>query len=298
MASQPIPGIQADGWFREESSMWPGQALSLKVDKVLFDGQSDYQRLTIFKSSEEGKWGNVMVLDGAVQLTDRDEFVYHEMMAHVPLCAHPNPKTVLIIGGGDGGVMREVLKHEEVERCDLVDIDGLVIEQSKVHFPNVAESFFHPKANTTVGDGAAFVKGKESEYDVIIVDSSDPEGPASVLFGEEFYSNVKRCLKPGGIVCSQGESAWLHLHLIEKMTTFLRNDINFASVRYGMIYIPTYPCGSIGCLMAAKDADTDVTKPIRELPQAVQDKLKYYTPELHRGAFALPAFAKKLNQGA
>lgn len=298
MTAAPIPGMQPDGWFREESTMWPGQALSLKVDKVLFDGQSDYQRLTIFKSSSEGPWGNVMVLDGAVQLTDRDEFVYHEMMAHVPLCAHKAPRTVLIIGGGDGGVMREVLKHEEVERCDLVDIDGLVIEQSKAHFPQVAGSFAHPKANAIVGDGAAFVQGKENMYDVIIVDSSDPEGPASVLFGEEFYSNVKKCLKPGGIVCSQGESAWLHLPLIETMTTFLRNDIQFASVRYGMIYIPTYPCGSIGCLMAAKDDETDLTKPSRALASDVQDALKYYTPQMHSAAFALPAFAKKLNQGS
>lgn len=289
------PGMQPDGWFREESTMWPGQAMSIKVEKVLYDAQTDFQRLTIFKS-KDGPWGNVMVLDGAIQLTDRDEFVYHEMMAHVPLMAHPNPQHVLIIGGGDGGVLREVLKHPEVVRCDLVDIDGAVIEQSKVFFPQVAQGFFDSRANAMVGDGAAYVKDKESAYDVIIVDSSDPEGPASVLFGEEFYTNVKRCLKPNGIVCSQGESAWLHLGLIENMTTFLREKMAFASVKYGMIYIPTYPCGSIGCLMAAKDAATDVTRPLREFSCEIQSTLKYYDPNVHRAAFALPAFARKLNQ--
>ena len=287
-----VPGMQADGWFREESTMWPGQAMSLKVDKVLFDGQTEFQRLTVFKSGA-GPWGNVMVLDGAIQLTDYDEYVYHEMMAHVPLLSHPNPRHVLIIGGGDGGVMREVLRHPSVERCDLVDIDGAVIEQSKAFFPQIAESFFHPKANATVGDGAAFVMNKENEYDVIIVDSSDPEGPASVLFGAEFYQNVKRCLRPNGIVCSQGESVWLHLPLIRKMTNFLKSEIGFPVVKYGMIYIPTYPCGSIGCLMAAKDASIDVTAPLRDLPE--ESKLKYYDGSMHRAAFALPRFAKELN---
>eukprot|EP00331_Platyophrya_macrostoma_P011478 CAMPEP_0176421776 /NCGR_PEP_ID=MMETSP0127-20121128/9366_1 /TAXON_ID=938130 /ORGANISM="Platyophrya macrostoma, Strain WH" /LENGTH=275 /DNA_ID=CAMNT_0017802553 /DNA_START=60 /DNA_END=887 /DNA_ORIENTATION=- len=274
--------------------MWPGQAMSLKVDEVLYDAQTEFQRLSIFRS-RDGPWGNVMVLDGAIQLTDRDEFVYHEMMAHVPLLAHPCPKRVLIIGGGDGGVLREVLRHPEVEQCDLVDIDGAVIEQSKVFFPKIASGFANPRAHAMVGDGAAFVRDKESVYDVIIVDSSDPEGPASVLFGEEFYSNVKRCLKPNGIVCSQGESAWLHLKLIENMSSFLKEKMAFPSVKYGMIYIPTYPCGSIGCLIAAKDAATDVTIPVRSLPAEEVATLKYYSADVHKAAFALPAFARSLN---
>lgn len=274
--------------------MWPGQAMSLKVGEVLYDAQTEYQRLSIFRS-RDGPWGNVMVLDGAIQLTDRDEFVYHEMMAHVPLLAHPCPKRVLIIGGGDGGVLREVLRHPEVEQCDLVDIDGAVIEQSKVFFPQVASGFASPRANAMVGDGAAFVRDKESVYDVIIVDSSDPEGPASVLFGEEFYSNVKRCLKPNGIVCSQGESAWLHLKLIETMTSFLKEKMAFPTVKYGMIYIPTYPCGSIGALIAGKDASIDVTAPLRSLPADAAAELKYYSADVHKAAFALPAFARSLN---
>lgn len=289
----PMRGLGPDGWFREESPMWPGQALSLKVKKVMVDGESEFQHVSVFEN--DGPWGNILTLDGCVQCTDKDEFVYQEMMAHVPLCCHPNPQNVLIIGGGDGGVMREVLKHESVEKCTLVDIDGRVIEESKKYFPQMASSFFHPKAETIVGDGAGFVKGKTEVWDVIIVDSSDPEGPASVLFGEEFYTNVKRALKPGGIICAQGECVWLHLKLIEDLAKFFREKIGFAQTQYGMIYIPTYPCGSIGCLVAAKDPGTDVTQPVRQLTSSVIASCKYYDEHMHRAAFVLPRFARHLN---
>lgn len=293
-APTAMPGLQQDGWFREESPMWPGQAMSLQAGAVLYDAPTEFQRLSVFENAN-GPWGRVLVLDGAIQLTDKDEFVYHEMMAHVPLALHPDPRRVLIIGGGDGGVMREVLKHPSVESCDLVDIDGAVIEQSKVFFPQVAVSFSNPKANAIVGDGAAFVKDKENVYDVIIIDSSDPEGPASVLFGAEFYGNVKRALRPGGIVCSQGESAWIHKPIIEKMIKFLRNDVGFATVQYGMIYIPTYPCGSIGCLISSKEA-IDVAVPKRPVESAeFAAGLKYYDSRVHAAAFVLPRFAADLN---
>lgn len=274
--------------------MWPGQAQSLKVKEVLVNDRSEFQDVSVFQN--DGPWGKVLTLDGAIQVTEKDEFVYHEMMSHVPLCCHPEPKHVLIVGGGDGGVMREVFKHPSVEKCDLVDIDGRVIEESKIHFPEIACSFADARANTVVGDGAAWVKDKTECYDVIIVDSSDPEGPASVLFGEEFYKNVLRALRPGGIVCSQGESIWLHLGLIERLSSFLKGTIGFAQTKYGMIYIPTYPCGSIGCLVSAKTAGSDVTKPMRELPKEVADKLKYYSSGVHQAAFVLPRFAAHLNE--
>ena len=288
-----MKGLCDNGWFMEESEQWPGQAMSLKVDKVKYSNRSQLQELAVFEN--KGPWGTVMTLDGCIQLTDKDEFVYHEMMAHVPLSLHPNPKHVLIIGGGDGGVMREVLKHSTVERCDLVDIDGDVIEQSKLHFPQVAVSFSNPKSNAVVGDGAAFVSGKENEYDVIVVDSSDPDGPASVLFGVEFYSNVKKALKPGGIVCSQGECIWIHALLIEKMVRFLSDDVGFSSVHYGMMYIPTYPCGSIGCLVSCKETTAIAvpTRPLESCPFFAE--LKYYDSNVHRAAFVLPKFASHLN---
>lgn len=275
--------------------MWPGQAMSLRAGAVLYDAPTAFQHLTVFEN-KDGPWGRVLVLDGAIQLTDKDEFVYHEMMAHVPLSLHRAPKDVLIIGGGDGGVMREVLRHPCVESCTLVDIDGSVIEQAKVFFPQIAESFANPKAHAIVGDGAAFVKDKDSQYDVIIIDSSDPEGPASVLFGAEFYGNVKRALRPGGIVCSQGESLWIHKAIIERMVTFLRDEVGFATVNYGMIYIPTYPCGSIGCLISAKES-IDVSRPVRPVEaEPFAAALKYYDSAVHAAAFVLPRFGAALNQ--
>ncbi|KAG5487836.1 hypothetical protein LSCM4_07515 [Leishmania orientalis] len=299
----PGPGLSPDGWFREVSSMWPGQAQGLKVDKVLYDHPTEFQHLTVFESDPKGPWGTVMVLDGAIQLTDYDEFVYHEMLANLSLTCHHKPERVLVIGGGDGGVVREVLRHKcendgIVQSIELVDIDGAVIEQSKLHFPQIACGFANPCVTATVGDGAAFVKNApDSTYDVVIIDTTDPEGPASELFGTEFYKNVLRILRPHGIVCNQGESVWLHRPLIEKMMGFLKKDIGFATVKYAMIYIPTYPCGSIGTLICAKSPDTDVTVPVRSVESlGFADKLKYYSTDMHKAAFVLPRFAAHLNE--
>nr|AGT02793.1 spermidine synthase [Angomonas desouzai] len=299
----PGPGLLEDGWFREENAQWPGIAQGLKVEKVLYDEPGEFQHLTVFESDPKGPWGTVMALDGAIQFTDYDEFVYHEMLAHVSLCAHRKPEKVLIIGGGDGGVVREVIKHQDnekgiVQSVELVDIDGRVIEQSKLHFPQIASGYSHPSVTATVGDGCAFVRNApDNSYDIIIIDTTDPEGPASELFGIDFYKNVLRVLRPGGIVCNQGESIWLHRPLIEKMLHFLRHDVGFDHVKYAMIYIPTYPGGSIGTLMCSKDPENDVTKPLRpveELPFAKD--LQYYTSAMHAAAFVLPRFASYLNE--
>lgn len=281
--------------------MWPGQAQGLKVEKVLYDEKTEYQHLTVFESDPTGPWGTVMTLDGAIQFTDYDEFVYHEMLANLPLCCHAKPARVLVIGGGDGGVVREVLRHQgedRVQSVELVDIDGDVIEQSKIHFPQIACGFQSPCVTATVGDGAAFVaKAPDSTYDVIIIDTTDPEGPASELFGEDFYRHIMRILRPGGIVCNQGESVWLHRPLIEKMMGFLKKDIGFATVKYAMIYIPTYPCGSIGTLICAKDATTKVCEPLRTVESlGFSKELKYYSSEMHKAAFVLPRFATYLNE--
>ncbi|KAK7202067.1 spermidine synthase [Novymonas esmeraldas] len=300
----PGPGLLPDGWFREESTMWPGQAQGLKVDKVLYDEPTPFQHLTVFESDPAGPWGTVMTLDGAIQFTDYDEFVYHEMLANLSLTCHPHPERVLVIGGGDGGVVREVLRHQGdgassvVRSVELVDIDGAVIEQSKKHFPQIACGFANPCVTATVGDGVAFVKGAaDNTYDVIIIDTTDPAGPASELFGADFYKNVLRILRPGGIVCNQGESIWLHRPLIETMMAFLKDEIGFATVKYALIYIPTYPCGSIGTFVCAKSADTDVTVPLRPVESlGFADVLKYYSSDMHKAAFVLPRFAAHLNK--
>ncbi|EPY26094.1 spermidine synthase [Strigomonas culicis] len=190
-----------------------------------------------------------------------------------------------------------------VERIELVDIDGAVIEQSKIHFPQIACGYADPCVTAKVGDGIAFVRdAPDNTYDVIIIDTTDPEGPASELFGLDFYSNVKRILRPGGIVCNQGESVWMHRPLIEKMLHFLRQDVGFASVQYALIYIPTYPCGSIGTLVCAKDAGHDLTVPLRPVEaitgtaqERFHEKLKYYSSDMHKASFVLPRFAAYLN---
>lgn len=285
--------------------MWPGQGQGLKVEKVLYDSKTDFQHLTVFESDPKGPWGTVMTLDGAIQFTDYDEFVYHEMLANLSLCCHRKPEKVLVLGGGDGGVVREVLRHKAgqsspgtVQLVELADIDGAVIEQSKIHFPQIACGYSDPCVTATVGDAVAYVeKAKDNAYDVIIIDTTDPEGPASELFGAAFYKNVLRILRPGGIVCNQGESIWLHRPLIEKMMDFLKNSVGFATVKYAMIYIPTYPCGSIGTFVCAKDASTNVLEPVRPVETlGFADQLKYYSSAMHRSAFVLPRFAAHLNK--
>eukprot|EP00659_Diplonema_papillatum_P012610 gene12610-19530_t len=191
------------GWFSELSTMWPGQAQSLAVDEVLFHEKSEFQDVLVFKN--KGPWGTVFALDGAIQVTDKDEFSYHEMMAHIPCFSHETgPKTVLIIGGGDGGVMREVLKHKTVESVTLCDVDKMVPQISKKFYPKLSCSFNDPRATVHIGDGFKFLEDKKAMYDVIICDSSDPEGPASTLFGKDFYDRCKAALKDDGFLITQG----------------------------------------------------------------------------------------------
>ena len=294
-----------DGWFSEISQeMWPGQALSLEVDgELLWNKKSDFQDVLVFKN--KGPWGTVFALDGAIQVTDKDEFSYHEMMAHLPLFSHPEPKKVLIIGGGDGGVMGQVLKHPSVESVTLCDVDKMVPEISRKFFPQLAASYDDPRATLNIGDGFAFLEDKENEYDVLIVDSSDPEGPASTLFGQEFYARCRKALKPDGVLVTQGESYWIHLPLIKKMTGFIKEigyvfsrlvivslllccggattllptPRSFQHVEYAQISIPTYPCGGIGFFVCS-DAKSTAT-PVREPTPEVQEQLKMYSPEMH-----------------
>jgi len=172
----------------EKNEQWPGQAASLQVKEVLLHKRTDFQDLLVFESAT---WGKVLVLDGVIQLTERDECSYQEMMAHLPMFSHEDPKQVLIIGGGDGGVLREVVKHECIESVTMCEIDAGVVEASKQYFPKVSCGFDHPKAKLIIGDGVGFVEAaKDDSFDVIIIDSSDPVGPAEKLFSKEFYENA------------------------------------------------------------------------------------------------------------
>ncbi|KAL7895679.1 spermine synthase [Trichoderma sp. SZMC 28014] len=282
------PTIQ-DGWFREISNMWPGQAMTLKVEKVLHHEKSKYQDVLIFKSTD---YGNVLVLDNVIQATERDEFSYQEMITHLAMNSHPNPKKVLVIGGGDGGVLREVVKHDCVEEAILCDIDEAVIRLSKQFLPHMSVGFDHPKSKTHVGDGFKFLDDYKNTFDVIITDSSDPEGPAESLFQKPYFQLLHDALREGGVITTQAENQWLHLPLI----TQLKKDCKeiFPVAEYAYTTIPTYPSGQIGFMVCCKDANRNVRVPLRSwTPKEEEEKCRYYNAEIHKASFILPTFAKK-----
>lgn len=283
-----------NGWFSEISPMWPGEAHSLKVDEILFQGKSDYQKVMVFKSKTYGK---VLVLDGVIQLTERDECAYQEMITHLPLCSIPDPKKVLVIGGGDGGVLREVARHSSIEQIDICEIDKMVVDVSKQYFPDVAVGYEDPRVNLHIGDGVAFLRNaSEGSYDAVIVDSSDPIGPAQELFEKPFFESVARALRPGGVVCTQAESIWLHMHIIEDIVVNCR-QIFKGSVNYAWTTVPTYPSGVIGFMLCSTEGPSvDFKNPINpiDFDENTSRPLKFYNKEIHSAAFCLPSFAKKV----
>ncbi|TXG56330.1 hypothetical protein EZV62_017643 [Acer yangbiense] len=304
------------GWFSEISPMWPGEAHSLKVEKILFQGKSDYQNVMVFQSSTYGK---VLVLDGVIQLTERDECAYQEMITHLPLCSIPNPKKVLVIGGGDGGVLREVARHSSVEQIDICEIDKMVVDVSKQFFPSVAVGYEDPRVTLHIGDGVAFLKNvPEGTYDAVIVDSSDPIGPAQELFEKPFFQSVANALRPGGVLSTQAESIWLHMHIIEDIVANCR-QIFKGSVNYAWTTVPTYPRhillnllgsavavspfhrnGMIGFMLCSTEGPpVDFKHPVNPIDaddshSKSRGPLKFYNKEIHTAAFCLPTFAKKV----
>ncbi|XP_015070746.1 spermine synthase [Solanum pennellii] len=275
--------------------MWPGEAHSLKVEKVLFKGKSEFQEVLVFESASYGK---VLVLDGIVQLTEKDECAYQEMIAHLPLCSIKSPKKVLVVGGGDGGVLREISRHSSVELIDICEIDKMVIDVSKKYFPDLAIGFEDPRVNLHVGDAVEFLKNTpEGKYDAIIVDSSDPVGPAIELVEGPFFAKIARALRPGGVLCNMAESMWLHTHLIQDMISICRET--FSSVHYAWASVPTYPSGVIGFLLCSTEGPfvdfKHPVNPIEKLEGALQPQreLKFYNSEMHEAAFALPCFLRR-----
>jgi len=274
--------ILGKGWFSELGVMWPGQAMSIEVDTILFQGRSDYQDVVVFKSKT---YGNVLALDGVIQCTERDEFSYQEMLTHLSMSAHPDPKRVLVIGGGDGGVLREVAKHKSVEQIVICEIDKMVIDVSKQYLPHMAAGYNDPRVKVNIGDGCKFLEESKNEYDIIIVDSSDPVGPAEVLFEKPFYVNMRNALREGGLISTQGECMWLHLDLIKRLLDQSRDLYKHAE--YAFTTIPTYPCGQIGFVVCSL-RDESPSEAVRELTGA---HLKYYSKEVHKASFVLPQFA-------
>ncbi|ORX94699.1 spermidine synthase-like protein [Basidiobolus meristosporus CBS 931.73] len=278
-----------DSWFKENCTLWPGQAMSLEVAEILHHEKSQYQDILVFQSTT---YGNVLVLDGVIQATERDEFAYQEMITHLPLNSHPNPQKVLVIGGGDGGVLREVVKHECVEEVVLCEIDEAVIRIAKKYLPAMAVGFQHPKVKVHVGDGFPYLEDQVDTFDVIITDSSDPVGPAESLYQAKFYELMKNALRPGGIIATQGECMWLHLPLIKNVLKFSKEL--YPVVEYAYTTIPTYPSGQIGFILCCKEEGKDLKKPTRRWSPEDEAKLcRYYNAAIHEAAFVLPQFAKQ-----
>lgn len=303
-----------NGWFYEKNDQWPGQANGLEVQEILFEKKSKYQDLKVFQSKT---WGKVLTLDGVIQITERDECSYQEIMAHVPMFSHPNPKRILIVGGGDGGVLREVCKHCTVEKVVHVEIDGDVVDAAKKYFPKMSCSFDDPRVSLFIDDGVKFVadyiksinNGAEP-FDVIIVDSSDPVGPAEKLFSPEFYTSAYSILSDNGVLCTQGECYWLDGPMMKDMIEqnagiFLQNG---GSAEYAKINVPTYPCGLICAFVLSKTkkscqlpdgcstfGDIDNIFQKQTLPDRIKDTttLRYYDGRVHFASFILPVFAKR-----
>lgn len=229
--------------------------MALKVAAPLHAERTEFQDLQVFDSTN---WGRVLVLDGAIQLTERDEASYQEMITHLPMFAHANPESVLIVGAGDGGVLREVCRHKCVKKVVMCEIDRRVVEASKKYFPKtMAVAFDDPRLELVFGDASKYVaEAAAGTFDVVIVDSSDPnDGPANPLFTDEFYANVAKVLKPNGIVCTQGECVWLHLKLISELLRKVKKF--YGTVDYAYTCTPTYPCGQIGFFVCSKSADRE-----------------------------------------
>eukprot|EP00871_Galdieria_phlegrea_P001175 jgi/Galph1/2058/GphlegSOOS_G741.1 len=274
-------------WFTERCVLWPGQAQSLQVENVLFSGKSDFQDILIFESTT---YGRVLVLDGVIQVTERDEFAYQEMIVHLPLFCHPCPKRVLVIGGGDGGVVREIVKHDCVREIVLCEIDKMVVDVCTEYLPQLSSALKDPRVKIEYQDGATYLQEHVDTFDVIVTDSSDPVGPADVLFKESFYEALYASLKADGICCCQGESIWLHMNLIAPLLQSCKNI--FTSVGYAYTMVPSYPGGQIGFVLGCK-SQKNFEFPCRKPSAIMEQTLKYYSPAIHQAAFVLPLFASR-----
>lgn len=266
--------------------------IKLKIDRVLYDSETEHQRLKLF---ENATFGRILTLDSIVQTTEADEFIYHEMMAHVPILAHGRAKRVLIVGGGDGGMAEEVLKHKSVEHVTMVEIDAGVVEFSKQYLPNICKGAFEdPRLNLVIADGAKFVAETDARFDVAIIDSTDPVGPGEVLFTETFYSNAKRCLNEGGVIATQNGVPFLQSDELTNTVGAFRKLFRDATC-----YLATIPTYAGGPMAFGWGADDESLRQVSEEElsrrfEAAGVETRYYTPAIHKGAFALPRYIQDM----
>ena len=275
-------------WFTEKHT--PDVKFSIRVDRQLYTGQSEFQRIDVFESPEFGRF---LTLDGYMMLTERDEFIYHEMIVHVPMAVHPAAKNVLVIGAGDGGVIRELCRYPEIEQIDMVEIDPLVVAVCREYLPQTACSLGDERVRIFYEDGLKFVRSKSNQYDLIIVDSTDPFGPGEGLFTKEFYGNCYKALNEDGVMVNQHESPFYADDAIACQRAHKRIVESFPISRVYQAHIPTYPSGHWLFGFASKKYH-----PLKDLKadqwKAREMKTRYYTAELHRGAFMLPAYVEEM----
>ena len=275
-------------WFSEPHSKHV--KFSVQVERQLYSAQSEFQRIDVFDSKEFGRF---LTLDGIMMLTERDEFIYHEMITHVALAVHPNPERVLVVGAGDGGVIRELCRYSHIKHIDLVEIDAMVVEVAREFLPQTSCSLDDPRVHIHFADGLKHVRRCEDVYDIIIVDSTDPFGPGEDLFTKEFYGNCYKALKEDGIMVNQHESPFYEQDAEAMQRAHKRIVTTFPISRVYQAHIPTYPSGHWLFGFASKKYH-----PVKDLNVAAWQahglKTRYYTPKLHVGSFYLPAYVEEL----
>ncbi len=275
-------------WFSEAHS--PNVKFSIRVDRQLYSGKSEFQRIDVFDSPEFGRF---LTLDGLMMLTEKDEFIYHEMIVHPAMAVHPNVRDVLVVGAGDGGVIRELVQYPEIEHIDMVEIDPLVVEVAKKYLPKTACRLDDPRLTIHYEDGLKFVRTAHEAYDLIIVDSTDPFGPGEGLFTREFYGNCSKALRADGIMINQHESPFYPQDALACQRAHKRIVESFPISKVYQAHIPTYPSGHWLFGFASKKYH-----PLRDLNEARWNMRgisgKYYTTTLHKGAFYIPAYVEEL----
>jgi len=280
-----------DLWFTEYHTK--NARFSIKVDKPVISLESEFQRIDVFDSYA---FGRILVLDGYLMLTEKDEFIYHEMMTHIPMAVNPSIHDILVIGAGDGGVVRELTKYDSIKRIDMVEIDKLVVDVCREYLPQTACRLDDPRVHIYYEDGLKFVRGKYNEYDLIIVDSTDPFGPGEDLFTREFYGNCYKALNETGIMVNQHESPYYPNDALAMQKAHKRIKSVFPIARIYQAHIPTYPSGHWLFGFASKGFD-----PIANLNpnwDTLGLKTRYYNTELHKGCFALPSYVRELMENA
>ncbi len=275
-------------WFTENHT--PNVRFSIKVDRQLYAGKSEFQRIDIFQSEEFGRF---LTLDGYMMMTEKDEFIYHEMITHVPMCAFPEARDILIIGGGDGGAVRELLRYDTIRHIDLVEIDEEVVKACKEYLPSTAGRLDDPRVQIHYEDGLKFVRHAHDAYDIIIVDSTDPFGPGEGLFTKEFYGNCFKALREDGIMVNQHESPFYPEDGYAMQRAHKRIAESFPICRVYQAHIPTYPSGHWLFGFASKKRGpvegVDFTR-----WKALGIRTRYYNTQLHTGAFALPNYVEEM----